>query len=111
MGELGTAGKLLVTVGGALILVGGLLWLLSKLGFLGHLPGDIRIQRSGFTCLIPLVSSIILTCTLRPNSRSYCSRRSASEIVTRFSAIFRSKAFRRMAVCHSSRVNPRRSSN
>ena len=64
MGELGTAGKLLVTVGGALILVGGLLWLLSKLGFLGHLPGDIRIQRSGFTCLIPLVSSIILSILL-----------------------------------------------
>ena len=55
MGELGTAGKLLMAVGGVLMLAGGSLWLLSKLGFLGHLPGDIRIQRSGFTDISPKV--------------------------------------------------------
>jgi hypothetical protein len=59
-----TIGKLLVVIGGVLVLLGGLLWLGSKLPFLGHLPGDIRIERPGFTCLIPLASSIILSILL-----------------------------------------------
>ncbi len=64
MNGLGTMGKSLVVMGGALILLGGLLWLFSKVDFLGHLPGDIRIERPGFTCLIPLASSIILSIVL-----------------------------------------------
>ena len=59
-----TMGKLMIVLGAALLLLGGLLWLLSKVPFLGHLPGDIRIERPGFTCLIPLVSSIILSILL-----------------------------------------------
>jgi hypothetical protein len=56
--------KLLVGMGIALVLLGGLVWLLSRTGFLGQLPGDIRIERDGFTCLIPLASSIILSILL-----------------------------------------------
>ena len=59
-----TIGKFLVITGGGLILLGGLLWLFSKVPFLGRLPGDIRIERPGFTCLIPLVSSIIVSIIL-----------------------------------------------
>jgi hypothetical protein len=59
-----TMGKLLMGIGGALVLLGGLLWLVSKIPFLGHLPGDIRIERPGFTCLVPLASSIILSIVL-----------------------------------------------
>ncbi|MDY6878387.1 MAG: DUF2905 domain-containing protein [Chloroflexota bacterium] len=61
MNGMETISKLLVVVGGVLILLGGMLWLLSKVSFLGHLPGDIRIERPGFTCLIPLSSSIIIS--------------------------------------------------
>ena len=57
-------GKMLMIVGGVLVLLGGLVWLLAKVPFLGRLPGDIRIERPGFTCLIPLVSSIILSLLL-----------------------------------------------
>jgi hypothetical protein len=64
MSELGTIGKLLLIAGGALALLGGMLWLISKVPFLGHLPGDIRIEKPGFTCLIPLASSIILSIVL-----------------------------------------------
>jgi hypothetical protein len=64
MGGFETAGKLMMILGAALLLLGGLLWLLSKAPFLGHLPGDIRVERPGFTCLIPLVSSIILSIVL-----------------------------------------------
>ncbi len=64
MNGLETIGKLLLVVGGALVLLGGLLWLLSRVPFLGHLPGDIRIERPGFTCLVPLVSSILISILL-----------------------------------------------
>jgi len=59
-----TMGKWLMVIGGALVLLGGLMWLLSKVPFLGQLPGDIRIERPGFTCMIPLASSIILSILL-----------------------------------------------
>jgi hypothetical protein len=64
MNGLATIGKALMGMGVALVLLGGLLWLLSKVPFLGRLPGDIRIERPGFTCLIPLASSIILSIVL-----------------------------------------------
>ena len=64
MSGLEAIGKLLVGIGVALVLLGGLLWLLSKVPFLGNLPGDIRIEQPGFTCLIPLASSIILSILL-----------------------------------------------
>jgi hypothetical protein len=59
-----TIGKLLMGVGGALVLVGGLVWLSSKLPFVGRLPGDVRIERPGLTCLVPLASSIIISIVL-----------------------------------------------
>jgi hypothetical protein len=64
MSQLEAIGKLLLIVGGTLALLGGLLWLISKVPFLGHLPGDIRIEKPGLTCLIPLASSIILSIVL-----------------------------------------------
>ena len=64
MNGLETTGKLLLVVGGVLVLLGSLLWLLSKVSFLGRLPGDIRIERPGFTCLVPLASSILISIVL-----------------------------------------------
>jgi len=57
-------GKTLVVIGVALAALGGLVWLLSKVPFLGNLPGDIRIERPGMTCLIPLASSILISILL-----------------------------------------------
>ena len=64
MGGLETIGKALVVIGAGLVLLGGLLWLLSRMPFLSRLPGDIRIERPGLTCLVPLASSIILSILL-----------------------------------------------
>ncbi len=64
MAGLETLGKFLMITGAALILLGGLLWLASRISFLGHLPGDIRIEKPGFTCLIPLTTSIIISVVL-----------------------------------------------
>ena len=41
MGGFETIGKLMMVLGAALLLLGGLLWLVSKIPFLGHLPGGL----------------------------------------------------------------------
>ena len=64
MNPYGSLGKILVVAGIVLAVIGGLVWLLSKTSFWGNLPGDIRIERPGFTCLIPLASSILLSIVL-----------------------------------------------
>lgn len=56
-------GKLLVLLAVGLAVLGGLLWLGGLVG-LGKLPGDIRIERGGYSCFVPIVSSIILSIVL-----------------------------------------------
>jgi hypothetical protein len=64
MNDIGSIGKLLILAGSVLVLLGGAVWLLSGTGIIGRLPGDIRIERSGFTCLFPLASMILLSLIL-----------------------------------------------
>jgi len=55
--------KWLVTLGIILVLL-GLIWpLLAKLG-IGHLPGDIRIERKGFTFYFPVTTSLIVSAVI-----------------------------------------------
>ena len=57
--------RFLMVAGIVLLVVGGLIFLASRLGInLFQLPGDIRIQSSSMTCIIPLVSSILLSIVL-----------------------------------------------
>jgi len=52
--------RLLILVGVLLVVV-GLAWpWLSRLG-LGHLPGDIHIERNGFSFHFPLMTSLIVS--------------------------------------------------
>jgi hypothetical protein len=63
--DLGQVGRWLVLAGISLAAVGGLLWLAGRSGLpLGRLPGDIRIEREGFSCFIPLASSILISLLL-----------------------------------------------
>ncbi|MBO0356334.1 DUF2905 domain-containing protein [Hymenobacter sp. BT186] len=50
-------GKLLVLIGLAVAVFGAFVWLGggSWLGWLGRLPGDIRIERPGFRLYAPIV--------------------------------------------------------
>lgn len=65
MPDLTTLSRWLVLAGLALAGIGGLLWVFSRLGVpLGRLPGDFRFQSGGFTCFIPLASSILLSLLL-----------------------------------------------
>ncbi len=51
--------------GVSLFLIGGLVYLFSRLGInLFQLPGDIRLQSGNVTCLVPIVSSILLSILL-----------------------------------------------
>ncbi|HIE38223.1 MAG TPA: DUF2905 domain-containing protein [Anaerolineales bacterium] len=57
-------GKMLIFGGLTMTVVGGLLWLLARLPGLGDLPGTIRIERPGFTCIVPVLASIVLSILL-----------------------------------------------
>lgn len=51
--------------GAFLFIVGAVIYLLSQLGVqLFNLPGDIRIQGQNLTCVIPIVSMILLSILL-----------------------------------------------
>lgn len=54
-----TLGKWLAAVGGILVVLGIILWLLGRFVNLESLPGTLRIQGSGFTCVVPLLASIV----------------------------------------------------
>lgn len=59
-------GKTLIVFGGAIVVAGGLILLAGRIPGLGlgRLPGDIVIQRDGFSCFFPLVTSILLSLVL-----------------------------------------------
>jgi hypothetical protein len=63
--DLSSLGKGIVALGLVLVVMGGLFWLLGKAGLpLGRLPGDIRIQREGLSCYVPIVTMILLSVIL-----------------------------------------------
>jgi hypothetical protein len=65
MTGLETIGRWLLIAGIGLAVAGGLVWLLAKaFPNLSQLPGTIRIQGAGFTCLFPLLASVILSILL-----------------------------------------------
>jgi membrane protein implicated in regulation of membrane protease activity len=64
MPELQNVGKILLLLGGSILALGLVLTLGGKLPWLGRLPGDIRIEREGFSCFIPLATSLLLSLLL-----------------------------------------------
>jgi len=61
--DLQTLGKILALVGGAVVLFGLLLWLGGRLG-IGSLPGDVRFEGDGWSCFLPITTSILLSLLL-----------------------------------------------
>lgn len=57
-------GKVLVFAGLAMALVGVLLWSGFGKGWLGHLPGDIHIERGGSGFYFPIVTCILISIVL-----------------------------------------------
>ena len=64
--DLSSAGRLLLFAGAILIAAGLLFMALGRIPGLrlGHLPGDIRVEGSGFSCFFPLATMIILSLVL-----------------------------------------------
>jgi len=58
-------GKAIVGIGATLIIIGLLFWFAGdKLNWFGRLPGDIRIERPGFSCFFPITTMIIVSIVL-----------------------------------------------
>lgn len=58
-------GKAVVALGIVLVVAGLLVWFLGdKLAWFGRLPGDIRIERPGFSCFFPITTMIIVSVIL-----------------------------------------------
>ena len=52
-------------IGATLIIIGLLFWFAGdKLSWFGRLPGDIRIERPGFSCFFPITTMIIVSIVL-----------------------------------------------
>jgi hypothetical protein len=57
--------RIFIFLGLTFLAIGVIAYLLTRLGLpIGHLPGDIRIQGQNVTCLIPLVSMILISVVL-----------------------------------------------
>lgn len=57
-------GKWLVGLGVILIVVGILLWTGIGKGWLGHLPGDLHVERGNFSFSFPIVTCIVISVLL-----------------------------------------------
>lgn len=64
MNNLEMMGRWLLIAGITLAVVGGLVWLVARVGGLNRLPGTIRIEGPGMTCLVPILGSILLSLVL-----------------------------------------------
>lgn len=57
--------RLLAVFGLGLLVTAGVFYLLAQLNLpFGNLPGDFVIERGNFTCVIPLISSLIVSILL-----------------------------------------------
>jgi Protein of unknown function (DUF2905) len=58
-------GKIITGLGAALLVVGLVIWFAAdKLSWLGHLPGDISIDRPGFHFYAPITTMLLISIAL-----------------------------------------------
>ena len=59
------AGKVLIIIGIILIIAGVIIYFAgNKLGWIGHLPGDIRIEKESVRIYIPITTMILISVVL-----------------------------------------------
>ena len=54
----------LLIVAGIVLILAGLLYATGALGWFGHLPGDIRIEKETTRIYIPIVSCVVISILL-----------------------------------------------
>jgi hypothetical protein len=58
-------GKAIVGIGALVVVIGLVIWFAGdKLNWFGRLPGDIRIERPGFSCFFPITTMILVSLVL-----------------------------------------------
>ncbi|PYK41991.1 MAG: DUF2905 domain-containing protein [Verrucomicrobia bacterium] len=57
-------GKSLIIIGAVIVVLGIILWSGIGTGFLGKLPGDIRVERGNSVFYFPIVTCIIISIVL-----------------------------------------------
>ena len=57
-------GRSIVVLGLVIAAVGALLMLMPRMPWLGHLPGDVHIERPGFSLHFPLVTCLVVSAVL-----------------------------------------------
>ncbi len=61
---MGGIGRILIYFGLLLVVLGVVFSLIGKIPWLGHLPGDITIERERFTFYFPLATCLIISIIL-----------------------------------------------
>jgi hypothetical protein len=61
---MGGIGRILIYLGLFLVIVGIAFTFIGKIPWLGHLPGDITIERERFTFYFPLATCLIISAIL-----------------------------------------------
>jgi hypothetical protein len=57
--------KIFLIIGVIFIVIAGVLYMAGRINLpLGRLPGDFQFQAKGFTCIVPLATSILLSILL-----------------------------------------------
>ena len=64
IGDFQSLGKILIIFGVIIIGIGLLITLVGRIPYLGHLPGDIHIQKKNFTFYFPITTCILLSILL-----------------------------------------------
>jgi len=58
-------GKYIVLFGLALIVIGAIVYFFNnRLGWIGHLPGDIAVEKENFRLYIPIVTMLLFSAVL-----------------------------------------------
>ncbi|OQP68023.1 DUF2905 domain-containing protein [Niastella populi] len=58
-------GKYIMLIGGAVVVIGLIIYFFhDKLHWIGHLPGDIRIEKENFRFYIPITTMILFSVLL-----------------------------------------------
>jgi len=57
-------GRLLILFGVVSIVAGLVLLIAPRIPWLGHLPGDVVVQRERFTLYVPIVTSLVVSIVL-----------------------------------------------
>jgi hypothetical protein len=59
------AGKYIILIGGAIVVIGLVIYFFhDKLHWIGHLPGDIRIEKENFRFYFPITTMILFSVLL-----------------------------------------------